>query len=80
MNRILVFEMSRIQLDPNYAARCSEKTLQSDDDGFFLSFADNLAEIAGDVWIEKTFGKLRSDREKLNILYTYEPVSIKTVI
>ncbi|XP_044759990.1 SET and MYND domain-containing protein 4 [Coccinella septempunctata] len=65
--------MSQIYQDQNYATRCSEKTLQSDDEGFFLSLADNLAELAGNTWIEKCFGKLKNDREKLRSLYTHEP-------
>ncbi|KAL3272524.1 hypothetical protein HHI36_014000 [Cryptolaemus montrouzieri] len=60
--------------DADYTSRCSEKTLQTNDEGFFLSFADNLAEIAGKDWIEKKFGKLKSDRARIKILYDYEPV------
>lgn len=67
--------MSRFNLDSDYATRCSEKTLQTVDEGFFLRFADNLAEIAGKFWIEKCFGKMKNDKDKFEILYKHEPVS-----
>ncbi|KAK9881282.1 hypothetical protein WA026_015405 [Henosepilachna vigintioctopunctata] len=66
--------MCEILNDNDYSARCGEKTLQSESEGFFLTFADNLLEIAGKKWIEKRFGKMKEDKERLEILYEYEPV------
>ncbi|XP_022911238.2 uncharacterized protein [Onthophagus taurus] len=64
--------------DPVYTTICSEKTLQSNDKGFFMQFVYNTLESVGDDWIENVFGSLTNDNERLRILYEYEPA--KSVI
>ncbi|XP_025836273.1 histone-lysine N-methyltransferase ASHR1 [Agrilus planipennis] len=65
---------NNIQLSKDYLSRCSEKTLQSNENGFFLQFADKVEEVAGNNWINDVFGKLKSDKDRLRILYKFEPV------
>ncbi|RZF38510.1 hypothetical protein LSTR_LSTR006105 [Laodelphax striatellus] len=48
-------------------------TLQSDRKGFFLTFAENVAETAGKDWIEK-FGKLKSDEERIKYVFYDEKI------
>lgn len=62
--------------DKNYTAICSEKTLQSNEKGFFMQFVENVVNIAGEEWIQKKFGQLKSDKERIRIIYEYEPVSL----
>ncbi|KAF5269624.1 hypothetical protein FQR65_LT05963 [Abscondita terminalis] len=60
--------------DKEYFQRCSEKTLQTNEKGFFLQFADHVADIAGSKWIKNVFGKLQSDSERIKIIYQYKPI------
>lgn len=62
-------------IDKDYLLRCSEKTLQTNEKGFFLQFADHVAEVAGSNWIKNVFGKLQTDKERIRIIYQYKPVS-----
>lgn len=62
-------------VDKDYLTRCSQKTLQTNEKGFFLQFADHVAEVAGKNWIKNVFGKLKSDRERIKIIFEYKPVS-----
>ncbi|KAK5640889.1 hypothetical protein RI129_009436 [Pyrocoelia pectoralis] len=66
--------MSEKFTDKDYYLRCSEKTLQTNEKGFFLQFSDHVSEIAGTNWINNTFGKLKSDRERIDLIYKYKPV------
>lgn len=59
----------------NYMAICSEKTLQSNQKGFFMQFADHVAETAGKQWIKDVFGKLESDKDRIKIIYDHSAVS-----
>lgn len=61
-------------LEKDYAAICSEKTLQSNEKGFFMQFVENVTEEAGEEWIRKCFGQLKNDKERIRIVYEYEPV------
>ncbi|CAH1125912.1 unnamed protein product [Ceutorhynchus assimilis] len=56
--------------DLTYRNTCSEKTLQSNSKGFFLNFADYLANEAGDDWIRNVFGKLHTDEQRIKCIYT----------
>lgn len=47
--------MSRIyeEVDPVYAATCSDITLCSNSKGFFKGLADDLVSLAGEEWLNK---------------------------
>ncbi|XP_050298897.1 SET and MYND domain-containing protein 4 [Anthonomus grandis grandis] len=53
----------------DYRQICSEKTLQSNSKGFFLDFADFVAQEVGDTWIQNCFGKLQTDAERIRCIY-----------
>lgn len=55
--------------DNNYLALCSEKTLQSDPKGFFMSFVGHVVATVGDEWIEEVFGGLKTDGERIRALF-----------
>lgn len=57
------------QQDNSYLTVCSEKTLQSDPKGFFMSFVNHVIENVGNVWIEEIFGKLKTDAERIRAIY-----------
>ncbi|KAF2893355.1 hypothetical protein ILUMI_12818 [Ignelater luminosus] len=61
-------------VDKDYLVRCSQKTLQTNEKGFFLQFANHVAEVAGKNWIKNVFGKLKTDRERIRIIFEYKPV------
>lgn len=61
--------------DRLYTTICSEKTIQSETQGFFLDFADNVIQFAGLDWLNNTFGKLRNNRERIQALLTDDQVS-----
>ncbi|KAJ8934002.1 hypothetical protein NQ314_013637 [Rhamnusium bicolor] len=42
--------------DKLYMAICSEKTLQTNSNGFFMNFAQLVSENAGEIWIKNIFG------------------------
>ncbi|XP_069700412.1 SET and MYND domain-containing protein 4-like [Periplaneta americana] len=58
-----------MQQDPAYTARCSSVTLQSNEQGFFLDFAAQVAEAMGSEWIDSKFATLRSDEARLRACY-----------
>ncbi|GJQ85448.1 hypothetical protein Trydic_g23873 [Trypoxylus dichotomus] len=60
--------------DKIYTTICSEKTLQSNEKGFFMQFVEIVAKEAGEEWIQSTFGSLKSDKERIKIIYECEPV------
>lgn len=62
--------------DDRYTALCSEKTLQSDQNGFFLQFAEHVLASAGEDWLKNTFAKLTTDKERIRILFTDEKVYV----
>ncbi|PSN41945.1 hypothetical protein C0J52_06418 [Blattella germanica] len=53
--------------DLEYTALCSSKTLQSQDQGFFLAFAEQVTESVGRKWIKDKFSHLRSDEERIRV-------------
>lgn len=63
------------QEDNSYLALCSEKTLQSDPKGFFMSFVSHVVDNVGNVWIEEVFGKLSTDAERIRAIYEDKTVS-----
>ncbi|GLV38670.1 SET and MYND domain containing class 4 member 2 [Carabus blaptoides fortunei] len=48
---------------------CSERTLQSDTNGFFLQFADHVVNFAGTDWLNQSFAKIQSDRGRIETLF-----------
>ncbi|EFA09316.2 SET and MYND domain-containing protein 4-like Protein [Tribolium castaneum] len=55
--------------DEKYLEICSEKTLQVDKEGFFLQFAKTVAENVGEKWVKNIFGKLKTDSQRIRIIY-----------
>lgn len=68
--------MSEKHSDDLYATICSEKTLQSNEKGFFMQFVNGVVTEAGEEWIREVFGSLKSDRERIRIIYDYQPVRL----
>lgn len=62
--------------DVNYLKNCSEKTLQTNSKGFFMNFVQIVAESAGENWIKNVFGELKTDKERLKAIYSFEKVCI----
>lgn len=58
------------ELDISYSSLYNSITLQTDKKGFFLPYADNVTEILGEKWIENVFGKLKTDEERIKILFS----------
>ncbi|XP_056647511.1 SET and MYND domain-containing protein 4-like [Diorhabda sublineata] len=56
--------------DNDYRNRCSEKTLQTNSDGFFMDFVEVVKQSVGQTWIQKKFGKLKTDSERIRTVYT----------
>ncbi|XP_076259090.1 protein-lysine N-methyltransferase SMYD4-like [Rhynchophorus ferrugineus] len=56
-------------VDIYYKELCSERTLQSNSKGFFLTFADYVADQVGEHWIKNKFGKLKNDIERIKCVY-----------
>ncbi|XP_060521878.1 SET and MYND domain-containing protein 4 [Cylas formicarius] len=52
-----------------YREICSEKTLQSNGKGFFLTFVECVEQNAGKEWIETRFGRLKTDKERLKTVF-----------
>lgn len=61
--------------DSQYLKLCSERTLQTNSKGFFMDFVQLVSDNAGETWIKNVFGKLKSDIQKIKIVYSYERVS-----
>lgn len=61
--------------DDRYTSICSERTLQSDKNGFFLAFADHVLLSAGENWLNDKFAKLMTDRARIETLFTDNQVS-----
>lgn len=61
--------------DKHYMSICSEKTLQSNNKGFFMSFVDRVAEVVGEKWIISVFGNLKTDRERIKCIFENGAVS-----
>nr|CAD7424830.1 unnamed protein product [Timema monikensis] len=55
--------------DPYYTSLCSAKTLQSNQKGFFQDYADQVTEAVGSKWIERMFGKLSTDSDRIAACY-----------
>ena len=66
--------------DETYTAKCSEKTLQSNERGFFMQFVEHVVQNVGEDWIENVFGKLKEDKERVRIIYEFEQVSKKGLV
>ncbi|KAL2735871.1 SET and MYND domain-containing protein 4 isoform X1 [Vespula squamosa] len=55
-----------------YRNLCSTETLRSGKNGFFHDFTDYASNMAGDIWIEKIFGRIDNDADRLRSIYTDE--------
>lgn len=62
--------------DTAFRHLCSEKTLQSNSQGFFLNFADYVVNEVGNKSIKNVFGKLKSDSERIRSVYLSKEVSM----
>lgn len=71
--------MSNQLIDKTYMSICSERTLQSNENGFFMNFAEHIAKTVGEKWIKNVFGKLTTDKERIRTVYEYEPVKIYNI-
>nr|CAD7201939.1 unnamed protein product [Timema douglasi] len=60
--------------DPYYTSLCSAKTLQSNQKGFFQDYADRVTEAVGSKWIERVFGRLATDRDRIAACYADDKV------
>lgn len=67
--------MDKEFIDTEYRKICSEKTLQTNSKGFFLDFVEIVSEHAGDRWIKNTFGKLKTDKDRIRAIFNFEEVS-----
>uniref|UniRef100_A0A6P7EYN5 SET and MYND domain-containing protein 4-like n=1 Tax=Diabrotica virgifera virgifera TaxID=50390 RepID=A0A6P7EYN5_DIAVI len=56
--------------DMAYRTKCSERTLQTEVKGFFMDFVELVKDRAGKTWIQNTFGKLKTDSERIRSIYT----------
>ncbi|VEN35061.1 unnamed protein product, partial [Callosobruchus maculatus] len=55
--------------DKSYTAICSEKTLQTNENGFFMSFVGLVLKSAGEKWVKNVFGKLNSDDRRVRMIF-----------
>nr|CAD7587210.1 unnamed protein product [Timema genevievae] len=60
--------------DPYYTSLCSAKTLQSNQKGFFQDYADQVTEAVGSKWIERMFGRLATDSDRIAACYADDKV------
>ncbi|XP_044252306.1 SET and MYND domain-containing protein DDB_G0273589-like [Tribolium madens] len=65
--------------DEKYLEICSEKTLQIDKEGFFLQFAKTVAENVGEKWVKNVFGKLKTDSERIRVIYENDEIKDYTI-
>ncbi|XP_043461473.1 SET and MYND domain-containing protein 4-like [Leptopilina heterotoma] len=56
-------------LDPFYRTLCSSETLRSSKKGFFAEFSETVMEQAGETWIQKIFGKLENDDDRISAIF-----------
>ncbi|XP_047003321.1 SET and MYND domain-containing protein 4-like isoform X1 [Schistocerca americana] len=61
---------NNVSIDPEFTRICSEATLQSKKEGFFLVYAESVEDQLGEKWIHKTFSKLSTDEERISICYS----------
>lgn len=69
--------MSRVyeELDPAYAAKCSDVTLYSDPKGFFKTLTDELVTLASSGgWLANEFARAAGDSGKLSAVYAHAEV------
>uniref|UniRef100_A0AAR5QBJ1 Protein-lysine N-methyltransferase SMYD4 n=1 Tax=Dendroctonus ponderosae TaxID=77166 RepID=A0AAR5QBJ1_DENPD len=60
---------SKIFEDDQYRNLCSEKTLQSNSQGFFMNFVEHLLNHVGPEWVKTVFGKLSTDQDRIKCVY-----------
>lgn len=41
-----------------------------------MQFVNGVVTEAGEEWIREVFGSLKSDRERIRIIYDYQPVRL----
>lgn len=73
--------MSNLEdIDRIFTTKCSTKTVQSNENGFFMNFYLTVVNSFKDekdfkVWLKDAFGKCQSDSEKLQFLYNDPTIS-----
>lgn len=55
--------------DGQYRNLCSEKTLQSNSQGFFMNFVEHFLDHVDSEWVKSVFGKLSTDQERIKFIY-----------
>ena len=48
-----------------YSQVCSARTVQSDKNGFFAEFIEEVKSSAGEKWLKNYFGQLKSDQARI---------------
>ena len=56
--------------DRFYRTLCSSETIRSGAKGFFRDFSESVTNEVGNPWIEKIFGGLDSDEDRVNMILT----------
>lgn len=68
------------QIDEIFTSKCSSRTVQADENGFFQNFFYTIVdsfktEDEWKNWLKNQFGKLESDEERLQLLFNDPTVS-----
>lgn len=71
--------MANDDIDSNYMDICSERTIFSNEKGFFGEMFDCIKSNCDAKWIENTFDSALSDMDKLKLLYD-EPIASDTLL
>ncbi|XP_031826876.2 protein-lysine N-methyltransferase SMYD4 [Nomia melanderi] len=53
-----------------YRTLCSLETVRSGKKGFFQEFSECVAQVAGEAWISKVFGRLSDDEARMRTVFT----------
>lgn len=53
-----------------YRNLCSLETVRSGKKGFFQEFSECVAQVAGEAWISKVFGRLSDDEARMRSVFT----------
>ncbi|KAK9293616.1 hypothetical protein QLX08_011475 [Tetragonisca angustula] len=58
------------EAETSYRSLCSLETLRSGSKGFFRDFSENVIRVVGEQWIDKVFGRLASDEDRVRAVFT----------
>lgn len=56
--------------ETRYRNLCSLETLRSGSKGFFRDFSEKVIRVVGEQWIDKVFGRLTSDEDRVRVVFT----------